>query len=129
MEEDSEVRLDDEGRPIEKKKRRASAALKMDPSITSELPEHTTVFLFAVGVEIRAIHKDGKFYQASILLRGIHKDSPAGCQGRYLIHFNNWGRRFDEWVDESHIRSLTSQSPRRARNGKRDRDRDRSRCG
>eukprot|EP00047_Mylnosiga_fluctuans_P012150 m.24631 g.24631 ORF g.24631 m.24631 type:complete len:821 (+) comp4039_c0_seq1:114-2576(+) len=97
-----------------------------DPSITAETPEYELLFQHSIGSCVRAMHKDGKFYQATIVRRGLHVSAEPSKQARYLVHFNNWGSRFDDWVDDTQIRTL-AQSPRRSRNGKRDRAGERAR--
>lgn len=73
------------------------------------------LFRFEIGSHARCAHTDGKLYPVTIEDRAVQEDKP-----RYKVHYQQWARRHDTWVDEDKLKepehpSTTNGSRRRAR--------------
>lgn len=60
-------------------------------------------YRFEVGKQARCEHTDSKYYPVTIEDRTV-EDGEGGHHKRYYVHYLQWARRFDTWVDEDKLK-------------------------
>ena len=53
--------------------------------------------MLSVGDKIKVFYKDDALYDAKIIK--WRKEDGAGCQ--FLVHYQGWNARHDEWIERS----------------------------
>eukprot|EP00037_Helgoeca_nana_P008449 m.75340 g.75340 ORF g.75340 m.75340 type:complete len:971 (+) comp18947_c0_seq1:169-3081(+) len=92
------------------------AGAAKEPSPRKPELQPASPFRFEVGKQARCAHTDGKFYAVTIEDRTV-EDGDGGNNKRYKVHYLQWARRHDTWVDEDKLKD--SEQPPTSGNGRR----------
>lgn len=60
--------------------------------------DHTPVHPIAIGINILVLYRDGSHRTAKVIER-----APNSAKWQYYVHYHDFNRRMDEWIDESRI--------------------------